>query len=105
MEAIARRIELWLWPDVAPLTKLHARGLVFARYVYALLRDFAQGELSLRAMSLVYTTMLAIVPLLAFIFAVLKGLGFHRELEPLLREFLAPIGAARATEQLAEVTR
>jgi membrane protein len=103
MDAIARRIELWLWPDVAPLTKLHARGLVFARYVYALLRDFAQGELSLRAMSLVYTTMLAIVPLLAFIFAVLKGLGFHRELEPLLREFLAPIGPARATELTASI--
>jgi membrane protein len=68
-----------------------------------LLRDFWQGELSLRAMSLVYTTMLAIVPLLAFIFAVLKGLGFHRELEPVLREFLEPIGPERATELTASI--
>ena len=52
MDAIARRIELWLWPDVPPETKLHARGLAVARYVYALLRDFWQGELSLRAMSI-----------------------------------------------------
>ncbi|RPI62510.1 MAG: YihY family inner membrane protein, partial [Lysobacterales bacterium] len=48
--------------------------------------------LSLRAMSLVYTTMLAIVPLLAFAFSVLKGLGFHRDLEPILQGFLAPLG-------------
>ena len=32
------------------------------------------------------------VATLAFAFAVLKGLGFHRDLEPLLRSFMAPIG-------------
>ena len=48
-------------------------------------------------MSLVYTTMLAIVPLLAFSFSLLKGLGFHREFEPLLLSFLEPIGP-RAVE-------
>jgi membrane protein len=47
--------------------------------------------------------MLAVVPLLAFSFALLKGLGFHRQLEPLLLEFLAPIGAARATELTASI--
>jgi membrane protein len=103
MDAIARRIELLLWPDAAPATKWQESLLTIARYVYALLRDFSQGELSLRAMSLVYTTMLAVVPLLAFSFAVLKGLGFHRQLEPLLLEFLAPIGAARATELTASI--
>src|SRR5690606_23400311 len=49
-------------------------------------------DLSLRAMSLVYTTILSIVPLLAFAFSVLKGLGFHRQLEPLLLNFMAPLG-------------
>ncbi len=53
-------------------------------------------------MSLVYTTMLAIVPLLAFAFSVLKGLGFHRDLEPLLQRFLAPLGP-RAAELSARV--
>ena len=33
------------------------------------------GELNLRAMSLVYTTLLSLVPLVAFAFAVLKGFG------------------------------
>lgn len=63
------------------------------RYPYALLRDLLTGELNLRAMGLVYTTLLSLVPLLAFAFAVLKGLGVHRDLEPLIYEVLRPIGA------------
>jgi membrane protein len=66
--------------------------LKLARYSHALLRDFMRGELSLRAMSLVYTTMLAVVPLLAFSFAVLKGLGFHRQMRPMLQSLFAPLG-------------
>ena len=54
-------------------------------------------------MSLVYTTMLAIVPLLAFLFSVLKGLGFHRDFEPLLQRFLAPPLGPRAAELSARV--
>ena len=42
---------------------------------WLLLRDVAEGRLNLYAMSLVYSTLIAIVPLLAFAFAALKGLG------------------------------
>jgi membrane protein len=70
--------------------------------VYGLLRDLVAGELSLRAMSLVYSTMLAIAPLLAFSFSVAKGLGLHRQLEPLLLNFLDPIGP-RAGEVTASI--
>jgi len=62
------------------------------RYPYALAHDIERGDLSLRAMSLVYTTLLSIVPLLALSFSVLKGLGYHRDLEPLLLQFLEPMG-------------
>jgi membrane protein len=62
------------------------------RYLYALLRDLARGELGLRAMSLVYTTLFAIVPVIAVAFSVLKAFGYHRELEPVLFEFLRPLG-------------
>ena len=61
-------------------------------FPFALIRDLLAGELNLRAMGLVYTTLLSLVPLAAFAFAVLKGLGVHRELEPLIFEFLRPIG-------------
>lgn len=71
------------------------------RYPFALVRDLLTGDLNLRAMSLVYTTLLSLVPLAAFAFAVLKGLGVHRDLEPLIYEFLRPIGerAYELTEQ------
>ena len=49
------------------------------RFPYAVLRDVMSGDLTLRAMSLVYTTLLSIVPLLAFSFSVLKGFGYHKE--------------------------
>ena len=62
------------------------------RYPFALIRDVVAGDLNLRAMGLVYTTLLSLVPLAAFAFAVLKGLGVHRDLEPLIFEFLRPIG-------------
>ena len=71
------------------------------RYPFALVRDLLAGELNLRAMGLVYTTLLSLVPLAAFAFAVLKGLGVHRALRPLIYEFLRPIGA-RATELTAQ---
>jgi membrane protein len=63
------------------------------RYAYALLRDFIRGDLGLRAMSLVYSTLFAIVPIVAVAFSVLKAFGYHRELEPVLFEFLRPLGA------------
>ncbi|MBW3566728.1 MAG: ribonuclease BN, partial [Proteobacteria bacterium] len=33
------------------------------RFVYVIMRDLAAGQLNLRAMSLVYTTLLSLVPL------------------------------------------
>jgi Virulence factor BrkB len=44
-------------------------------------------------MSLVFTTLLSIVPLLAVSFSVLKAFGVHNQLEPLLLNFLQPLGA------------
>jgi membrane protein len=101
MEFITRPIESRLWPKgkrVEPVPPT----LIVARFVYALLRDFAHGDLSMRGMSLVYTTMLAIVPLLALAFSLLKGLGLHRDLEPVLQGFLAPLGP-RAAELSGQV--
>jgi len=75
---------------------------VVLRYMYALGRDIVFGQLTLRSMSLVYTTLLSVVPLIAFSFSVLKGLGKHKDLEPLLFNFLAPLGpqGREITEQV-----
>src|SRR5215469_8576734 len=73
------------------------------RYPYAVLRDLSRGEINLRAMGLVYTTLLSLIPLLAFSFAVLKVFGGHRDLEPILYEFFRPVGGPAAQELTTRV--
>jgi membrane protein len=72
------------------------------RYPYAVLRDLSRGQVNLRAMGLVYTTLLSLIPLLAFSFAILKVFGAHRDLEPIVFEFFRPVGRS-ATELTARV--
>ncbi len=55
--------------------------------------ELQNGQLTLRAMGLVYFTLLSIVPVLAISFSILKAFGVHNEAEPYLREFLAPLGS------------
>jgi membrane protein len=90
---LRRQFEHWLF-DVPE--EIGGRALRWVTlplgYLYALLRDLGRGELGLRAMSLVYSTLFAIVPVIAVAFAVLKAFGYHRELEPVLFEFLRPLG-------------
>ncbi len=62
---------------------------------YGVIRAIREGQLSLRAMSLVYTTLITLVPLLAISFSVLKGFGFHNELKPRLEVMLEPLGEKR----------
>ncbi len=71
-----------------------ARLLRVLRYPYAIIRDVLGGELTLRATGLVYTTLLALIPLIALSFAVLKAFGVHRDMEPFLLEFFRPVGDA-----------
>jgi len=102
MESLNRYVQQWLWPAALPESRVQLTFLRACRFAYALLRDLSSGDLTLRAMSLVYTTMLATVPLLAFSFSVLRGFGIHRELEPLLLNFLEPLGP-RSTELTSNI--
>lgn len=89
---------VWSTPPT-PHPAWRALTLRWVRTVLILGRDLAFGQLTLRAMSLVYTTLLSIVPLLALSFSVLKAFGVHSQIEPLLRNLLSPLG-----EQSIEVT-
>ncbi len=63
------------------------------RFFYAILRDVLTTTLTLRAMGLVYITIMSIVPLLALAFSALKGFGIHRSrVEPALLNLLEPMG-------------
>ncbi len=82
------------WTD---LTRWLPRDYTF----FSTVRRKVQGDaLSLWAMGLTYVTLLALVPLLAVMFAVLKAFGVHNLIEPSLAQALEPLG-----EQGAEITQ
>lgn len=86
-------IDRIVWGDGLNIAGLPGKILsITLRYLYAMLRDFFSGQLTMRAMSLVYNTLLSIVPLLAFSFAMLKSFGQFDQLEPYLTGLLAPLG-------------
>jgi len=90
---VSERIDALLWSRrLDEMPPWRAFPIWLGRLAYALTRDLTQGYLSLQAMSLVYTTILALVPLLAVTFSALKGFGVHNQLEPLLLNALAPLG-------------
>ena len=106
MPKLRNRIDHILWGE--GLEKYGVAGRIAAtilRYLYALVRDMFAGQLMMRSMSLVYTTLLSIVPLIAFSLSVLKGFGIHNQLEPWLFRMAEPLGpqGAEIAEQLIEL--
>lgn len=97
MRSTARKL---IWePDLSAAPGWKASVIWVVRMVYVLIRDMFDGQLTLRAMSLVFTTFLSLVPLLAVSFSVLKAFGVHNHVEPALLRFLEPLG-----EKGAEIT-
>ena len=92
MEALDRFEARLFEPAGAPPTRAVDLALTCVRYLYAIGRDLLVGDLNMRSMSLVYTTILSIVPLIAFCFSIIKGLGFHHDFEPLIYDFFRPLG-------------
>jgi len=88
-----RRSHDFLWgEDLGAVSRLRRKLLLALRTVYAVGRDLGEGQLTLRAMSLVYTTLLSVAPLLALSFSVLKGFGVQNQVRPALLGVLAPLG-------------
>jgi membrane protein len=82
-----------LWDeDTTAMPRWRAEIVALFRVFVGVARTLAEGQLSLRAMSLVYTTLLSLVPLLAISFSVLKGFGVHNQIEPLMLSVLKPLG-------------
>lgn len=71
------------------ITSLSCRVYFIA---YALWSDFSAGRITIRAMGLVYITLLSLVPLLALSFSVLKSFGVHNQMQPILLQMLEPLG-------------
>lgn len=95
-----------LWHlDTEPLNKFRTWLVYILKLLYATVRGYSANELTLRAMSLVYTTLLSMVPLLAFSVSILKAFGIvENQLEPFLNNFLDPLGekGSEITTQVLE---
>src|SRR5262245_46100898 len=108
--ALSMYIAIWNWFD-RYLFGEYSEGstpggltLRILRYPYAILRDLSRGQINLYAMGLVYATLLSLIPLIAFAFAILTAFGAQTELEPLILEFFKPMGdsASALTHRVME---
>jgi membrane protein len=88
------RLEDGLFQESRSMGPPWGATLRWLRYPAALIRDWLGGKISVRAMSLAYTTLLSLVPLMVFSFSILKGLGARGDLRFLLHEFFRPMGSA-----------
>jgi membrane protein len=106
IDSLTKRIEKLIWSDY--LRRFGRPGELAStilRYLYGMLRDMLSGQLTLHAMSLVYTTLLSIVPLLGISFAMAKGLGVFDKIRENLDTFLVHLGpdAEKISSQLFDM--
>jgi membrane protein len=83
---------VWGTP-LSSLPRRRRRIVKAVRILYMLGRELASGTLTMRAASLVFTTLLSLVPLLAVSFSLLKAFGVHTRYEIILSSVLEPLGA------------
>ena len=75
--------------DHAELPRIKRSLYRHGRILYRAVKGFMDNRCPLQASALTYTTLLSLVPLLALMFSILKGLGVQNRLEPLLLEKLS----------------
>ena len=96
-----KQLHIIVWDTQLAGQPVWRRTLIEAgRILWVVTRDLISGTLSLRAMSLVYTTLLSLIPALAIAFALSRAFGLDTYVQSMLTDFLAPLG-----ERGAEVTR
>lgn len=88
-----RPVKRWIW-YARPVGRMARFSQRLARAFLSVMSAASRGDLQLNAMSLSYTTLLSMVPLLAVTFSVLKAFGSSTVLEPFLSSLLAPLGEA-----------
>ncbi len=89
IEQLQRVKENLLHADLANFPRAKRAFYRHLRILYGAVRGYLDNWCPLHASALTYTTLLSLVPLLALMFAVLKGFGVQNRLEPILLEKLS----------------
>ena len=76
------------------LSTLHALLVRVAKSILFLYHQFWEDRLMTRASALTFSSLLALVPLLAIVFTLYQSLGLYVNFEPTLREWLSPLGSS-----------
>jgi membrane protein len=93
IKSLDEQVTDYIWGrPIDAMSKPEQLVITTLRIVHLIIRDISEGQITLRAMGLVYTTLLAMVPLIAVSFSVLKGFGVHNQVEPMLLGLLEPLG-------------
>ncbi len=93
MQIILKKITDAIWKAGLKSQPLWKRlAINVCRFIYLIINDLANGQLNLRAMSLVFTTILSFVPLIAVSFSALKAFGVHNKIEPALLNLFSHLG-------------
>ena len=88
--------------DYTPVKRGSYRQL---RIFYLAARGFIDNRCLLQASALTYTTLLSLVPLLALMFSILKGLGVQNTLAPILLEQLSAGSEEIVTQIIGYIDR
>ncbi len=90
---LIRQLNQKIWSgDPKDFPPLKATGIRLVRVTLLLIRSFGDASIRLRAMGLVYLTLMSVVPLLAITIAILKAFGFHHQLRDIMLSFVEPLG-------------
>ena len=93
-EPLTNRLRATIDNVIEAIRQVPGASTVFMilRVLRAGIRDIFRGELQVRAASLVYSTLLALVPLIAVSFSVLKGFGVHDQLRGFMTRLFSSVG-------------
>lgn len=98
LKKFSHEIADFIWQyDLSAGPSFYATAIKFVRTLLATFNDLSRGQISLQASSLVYTTLLSLVPFLAVSFSILKAVGLHRSIDSMLLNLLAPLGKQSVT--------
>ena len=85
---LEERMEIWWNTDENQCCRYKRWALIIFKRIYITISHFLNNNLPSYASALTYNTMLAVVPVLAIIFAIARGFGFDNLIETRLRKIL-----------------